>query len=322
MVGKERRAGFATILALLIVLVSGSLSVPISAAGQDSPSDEQQAADIVVTARKASAPIWTITRDNSTLIIVGEIRAIPDATPWRPESLEAAVARSNRVLLPLTADVSIGDVLRLIFKGKALMRLPKETTAATYLPADQAARLIAIDKDYAKQSFFFTTFQLLTDKLKFRRNTGREVRNIVRSAADRAHIVATPVGRLRGKDLIDDLMTIDPATQVPCIIAAMDAVDAGPDGLVDRGKAWTQRQVPAVMASPLERALGLCWPWGDPELGPDLRARWIAAIDQSLSQPGVTMAVVPLQVLAERDGVLDALERRSVAIVGPAWKTR
>ena len=35
---------------------------------------------------------------------------------------------------------------------------------------------------------------------------------------------------------------------------------------------------------------------------------------------GVTLAVVPLRVLAERDGVLDQLERRGLEIAGPAWR--
>jgi hypothetical protein len=41
----------------------------------------------------------------------------------------------------------------------------------------------------------------------------------------------------------------------------------------------------------------------------------------ALSQDGVTLAVAPLRVLAEPDGVLDTLEAEGFEIVGPAWKS-
>ncbi|MNU11042.1 hypothetical protein D3C72_2585940 [compost metagenome] len=40
----------------------------------------------------------------------------------------------------------------------------------------------------------------------------------------------------------------------------------------------------------------------------------------ALAEPGVTMAVAQLRVLAEPDGVLDTLVAQSYEIEGPAWK--
>ncbi|MNH59808.1 hypothetical protein D3C73_116830 [compost metagenome] len=74
------------------------------------------------------------------------------------------------------------------------------------------------------------------------------------------------------------------------------------------------------MAQPLEQALGLCWPWGDPEIAPLLRRQWAEAVQTALGDPGVTMAVAQLRVLAEPDGVLDRLETQGYEIEGPAWK--
>ena len=44
-----------------------------------------------------------------------------------------------------------------------------------------------------------------------------------------------------------------------------------------------------------------------------------ASIREATAKPGVTLAVVPLRVLAERDGVLDQLAGQGLSITGPAW---
>ena len=44
-------------------------------------------------------------------------------------------------------------------------------------------------------------------------------------------------------------------------------------------------------------------------------------INQARAQDGVSVAVVPLRVLAEKDGVLDALEAQGLDISGPEWRT-
>ena len=61
------------------------------------------------------------------------------STPWRPERLEDATARAQRVILGTKAKVSPGDILRLIFAGGKLTRLPKGTQAADYLDDAQRA---------------------------------------------------------------------------------------------------------------------------------------------------------------------------------------
>ena len=100
----------------------------------------------------------------------------------------------------------------------------------------------------------------------------------------------------------------------------MTATERGPGLIAQRGADWRAFDVPAVMANPLEIALGRCWPWADEELGTELRGQWTTAIYGATAAEGITLAVVPLRVLAEHDGVLDQLERRGLDIAGPAWR--
>ena len=98
------------------------------------------------------------------------------------------------------------------------------------------------------------------------------------------------------------------------------ATEAGQGIIAQRGDAWRNREIPAVMANPLEIALGTCWPWADDDVGTEIRDQWTGMIADAAKDSGVTLAVVPLRVLAEKDGVLDQLEARDFPIIGPEWR--
>lgn len=280
--------------------------------------------EIVVTARRSGAPMWTIKTGAGVVILVGEIAEVPKATPWRPERLEGATERAQRVILGTKAKISPGDIFRLIFRGGKLTKLPKDRTAADYLDPRQLSRLRALEnrfnQDYARQNFLMTAFDLLSKRLAFNRDTADDATDVVRKAARQAKIPTRPVGEVRGEDMLDNLFSAAPETHMPCLDAAMTATEAGGDIVAARGEAWTGFDVPAVMANPLEEALGRCWPWTSDGFGAALRQQWIGAIDDAATKTGVTLAVVPLRVLAEQDGVLDQLKNRGLAISGPGWR--
>ncbi len=280
---------------------------------------------IVVTAQRSGAPMWTIDTSAGTVILVGEIRSVPKATPWQPDRLKEAAAGADRVIIRAAPKFSPGDFFRLIFRGGRFLKLPDKTVAADYLAPQQRARLAALeekyDKDYDRGSFLITAFNLLTGQLDFTDETlGDDATDIVRKAADKADVPITRPEKFRGEDLLDNLAEAPPASHIPCLEAAMTATEAGPAIIEARGRDWTKFNVPAVMDNPLELALGTCWPWADPELGDEIRTQWTDMITQATTQDGVTVAVVPLRVLAESDGVLDRLEAQGLAISGPDWR--
>lgn len=304
---------------LIAVLMAAALLPAAALATQD---DEGEA--IVVTARRSGAPMWTVETNRGTVLLVGEITEMPKATPWFPDRLEAATERADRVILGTKAKVSPGDVFRLIFRGGKLTKLPKGETAANYLDRPRLRRLAALEarfgQDYSRQNFLLTASDLLSKRLRFNRDTGTDATDVVRKAAKRARVSTEPVGTVRGEDILDNLFAAAPASHIPCLDAAMAATEAGSDIVEERGSDWRAFDVPAVMNNPLEQALGQCWPWSDGAFGPELRAQWNEAIDGAIERPEVTMAVVPLRLLAEKGGILDRLDRRGLELKGPVWR--
>lgn len=301
------------------LLAGCALALGTPALAQDPTPNE-----IIVTAQRSGAPMWTIDTPQGAIVLVGEIRSVPKATPWFPDRLEEATAGADRVILGLRPKVSPGDVFRIIFAGGKITKLPKDTTAADYLDPVQAQRLAALeakyDQDYARSSFLITAFDLLARRLGFNRDTGKDASDVVEKAARKAKVPAEPVGTIRGKDMLDSLAEAEPRSHLPCLDAAMTATEIGPELVEKRGADWRAFDVPAVMANPLEQALGQCWPWADRQVGGELRGQWLAAIDRAAQESGITLAVAPLRVLAEDQGVLDQLEAKGFDIRGPDWR--
>ncbi len=304
-------------------LAAAALAAAAPLAAQDDPAPASTNA-IVVNAKRSGAPMWTIETPTGIVILVGEMRNVPKSTPWQPERLEEATAEANRVILGVKPKISPGDIFRLIFKGGQFTKLPDKTVASDYLTPEQYARLSALeaeyDADFARKSFLMTAFDFLTKRLRFNKDTVDDAGDVVKKAANRANVPTSRAGAIRGKDMLDSLAMAEPADHIPCLEAAMTAAEIGPELVEKRGADWRAFRIPEVMNNPLEIALSRCWPWADPDVGNELRTIWVEQITAATTADGVTLAVVPLRVLAEDGGVLDQLEAQGLPIGGPVWR--
>lgn len=315
----------ATVLSVLTLLTGAGLP-DRSRAQTPEPAAVAQLDDIVVQARRSGAPMWTVTRGDSTLILVGAITGIPRDLAWRPDDLEAAAARSDQILSPQVGQASFSDLLRVIWRIRTIARMPDGQTSADYLTPELQARLETVmaedrNQDWRTRSLLTLGLDLMQDKAGYSRGrSGDDAMDVIRRAARRARVPVRPVGTVRGDELVDSLITAPQTAHVPCVEAAIAAAEQGPDSARIRAEDWRALRVADVVASPIDRALNQCWPWGDPEIAPQLRQQWAAAIETAMISPGVTMGVAPIRLLADEGGVLDGLVARGFDVVGPEWK--
>ena len=315
---------FATLVSALVLLAGAGFA---GHAGAQTPGQQVAELDeVVVLARRSGAPMWTVSRGDTTLILVGAITGIPRDLAWRPDDLEAAAARSDLILTPQVGRASVTDLLRVIWRARTIGLMPQGQTTADYLTPEYQARLEAImagdrNQDWRTKSLLFVGFDLMQDKAGYSRGrSGEDAVDVIRRAARRADVTVRPVGTVRGDELIDSLITAPQTAHVPCVEAAIAAAELGPDAARERAEDWRALRVADVVASPVDKALSQCWPWGDPEIAPQLRQQWAAAIDTAMISPGVTMGVAPIRLLADEGGVLDGLVARGFEVVGPEWK--
>ena len=314
-----------TLFAILAaILLTGA---PLTVAAQTAQDPEAtEIEEVVILARRSGAPMWTVTRGDSTLILVGAITGMPRDLRWQPDDLEAAAARSQQILTPQVGRASVTDLLRLVWRIRTVARMPTGQTSADYLTPDWQGRLDAVmvderNQDWRSKSLLILGFELMQDKAGYSgRRGGDDAMDVVRRAARRARVPTRPVGTVRGDEMIESLISAPQSAHVPCVEAAIAAAEQGPDATRDRAEDWRALRVADVIASPIDRALNECWPWGDPEIAPKLRQQWAAAIETAMISPGVTMGVAPIRLLADEGGVLDGLKARGFEVVGPEWR--
>lgn len=312
------------------VLMATLILAGAPAQAQDPAPDPQAAelGEVVVLARRSGAPMWTVTKGDSTLILVGAITGLPQDLQWRPDDLEAAAARSDLILTPQVGRASISDLFRVIWRIRTISRMPPGQTSADYLTPEWQTRLDAVmaderNQDWREKSLLMLGFDLMKDKAGYTGRGGRaDALEVIERAGRRARVDIRPVGTVRGDELIDSVINAPQSEHVACVQAAVAAAEIGPDAARRRAEDWRALRVPEVVDSPLDKALGECWPWGDPEIAPQLHQQWAAAIETALFSPGVTMGVAPVRLLAEEGGVLDSLEARGFEIEGPEWRAR
>lgn len=298
------------LLAVVLLAASAALAGP--------PQETTTVDEVVVVARRAEAPIWEVRNGAGVLILVGAIEGLPRDLEWRSDALTAAADRADRVLFPPAGRASFADIGRLLWRARSIVYLPEGRTTADYLTPEMNARFLALYRSGERTNLLLSAQQLL-EKAGYAQRS-RAAAEVVRASARKRRAPVEPIDVLLGSDLVEMLISTPPDVHRPCLEAAIAAAEAGPDSAAARAQAWRRRQVQAVLVSPLERAIDVCWPWG--AAGPErqLRSRWTQALDAALDQQGVTLAVAPLHLLAEAGGPLDRLEAQGLEIYGPDWK--
>jgi uncharacterized protein YbaP (TraB family) len=123
-------------------------------------------------------------------------------------------------------------------------------------------------------------------------------------------------------DFLDVLKTLPPATENTCVAASLITVEKDLPRLVDRAQAWASGNVERIakLHEPPEvddcRA-ALDNGAGATELINDVRRTWFDRIDKYLQGDGVTVAVVNLDMLLEKGGLLDELRAKGYEIDAP-----
>ncbi|WP_292051910.1 TraB/GumN family protein [Brevundimonas sp. UBA5866] len=285
-----------------------------------------QVEEVVVSARRAGLPMWTVRKgDDGVLILVGMIREVPKGFEWRAEALEGAVRRVDRVLFPQDMRASPADILRILWRSRTIVVLPDQQTLDQVIPAADYERLVPL-KAYEKRESWRRIRPLLVARDLVQERAGEDgsrdprVERVAERAARRANIKTHSIGVVRGSELVESLISSPDETQLSCLRAAMGAAEYGANAMADRAEAWRRLDVKAVLASPFDEAMDECWPWGDPSVRVRMRTEWVNAISTAIADEGVTLAVAPIRTLGEADGVLDQLVAAGYEIDGPDWK--
>jgi hypothetical protein len=308
------------------------LAAPVSPAAAQSPAN---ADDIVITAQRSGIPVWRVRGSAGTLVLVGTIEEVAKGTDWKPESLEAALREADQVMFPADVQYTGGffAVMGVAGKARKMEHLPKGDTLANYLSAAQMTRLAALrDRGLLKPGFetrrpIFAAYDLI-ESAKGERSSGgflsisrvdwkSDPEAFVRNGVHKYRLRLVPMRKASLNGTLAQLASTPPAAQVPCLLAAAAAAEAGPAAFHARSQAWVRKRVADVLAAPSEKAFTTCA--SVVRSGPS-PAEIESSLTSALRQPLTTIAVLELSSLAAPSAMLDRLAAAGFEIIGPPWK--
>jgi hypothetical protein len=113
-----------------------------------------------------------------------------------------------------------------------------------------------------------------------------------------------------------------PSPENTCVDASLVTVESGLPQLIDRARAWATGDIENIQSHPEPAQVDACLKALDSgaasgDLLARIRGTWLKALEKSLGHPGTTIAVVNMDLLLEKGGLLDELKQRGYEVDPP-----
>ncbi len=299
---------------------------PLSAAAQ-TVSDWADIESVEVREKPGPA-LWHLTRGDSEVWVLGMAGAMPKDLEWNKEYVSELLDGARTILMPPKADIALTDIAWFLIRHGGKLSLPRGQNLEDTLPGDLRARFIAVrDKvgddidDYRTDIPIRAAMRLQTDARDKTDLSFREPRRTIENLAYRKRIPMAPVTRFEAMDAVRDVFKLTPSQQHVCLAQALEDVNWALGHADTAARAWAVGDIKTVKAHYSEWRLGNCVIAAVQRFNDiDSRniAEYVSAIDAALNQPGKTIVVIHMGPLLRKNGVLERLQARGIAIEGPA----
>jgi hypothetical protein len=308
-------------VALALFLLS-----PLTAVAQ-TVSDWAEIESVEVRERPGPA-LWHLTRGNSEVWVLGVAGALPADLDWNKQYVSELLDGSRAILMPPKADIALTDIAWFLIWHGSELSLPRGQNLEQTLPGDLRARFVAVRDavsgdadDYRTDIPIRAAIRLQQDLRKKENISFGEPRDTVENLARRKHISIAPVTRFAAMDAVREVLKLTPPQQQACLAQALEDVSWALGHANAAARAWAVGDIKTVKAHYSEWRLGTCIMAAVQKFS-DIDARniaeYVSAIDTALDRPGKTIVMIQMGPLLRKNGVLERLQARGIAIEGPA----
>ena len=298
-------------------LCAGCLA-PLACRAEQAP--PQAIDELVVTSERAGPGMWHVHRGAANVWILGSIAPLPRDITWRSKQVENVLESTSQVLVQKPLEISIPRILWMLIADRPLLMVRGGKRLKDVLPPDLHARFAAqrgkVTDDAAKweryrpiiAAAFLQQAAFHQVNLSMRLDLGAALRILAKKHGVRVEEVKVAgVG-----DMLEALKTMSPATEGTCVGASLTTIESGLPRLIDRAQAWASGNVERLEGLPEFKEVDACRAALDSGRGAAdvitrIRQTWLSTIEKYLQNPGTTIAVVNLDLLLERGGLLDQL---------------
>lgn len=276
--------------------------------------------ELVVVARDKGPAWWTVSNGTSTVYVLGAPTLAPKRTPWDVTTLQRRLNGANQVILPYRVKLHFA---RSIGTGWKLMRLraggPFEHNADPAVAARFAAAREKIGQPadrYKTRNPLAAGLALAADYRAHWSLTSNDTAKVTKVYAQMAKVPLVQPEYDTGPILAAVLDAPRDAGRA-CLEAVIDQVESGPGVTTTAAGAWAKGDTPDALVN--DRTYERCFYQapGARAFEARTKADIVTAIEQALTKPGHSVAVVWLPPLLAQGGVLEQLKAKGYQVKTP-----
>ncbi|MDP9014117.1 MAG: TraB/GumN family protein [Pseudomonadota bacterium] len=262
-------------------------------------------------------------RGAGNLWILGSMSPLPKGITWRSKQLEQLLDHTDRVVIAKPIEIGIFRVVWLFITQRELLMVRGGKRLKDVMPPGLYARFAVLRTQYAGDSDKWERFRPLIATaflgqaafhkvgLSARLDLGAAVRKLAEKRGVRVEEL-----KIAGvRDALDALKTMPPATENACVEASLVTIERDLPRLIERAQAWATGNVERIQALHQPPEVDSCRAALDEGTGPgeviaQMRRTWLDSMDRYLRGEGVTVAVVNMDMLLEKGGLLEELREK------------
>ena len=325
--------GLAAVTAALLVLTGGNVdparaqvpgpTPPVPPTAADDSSVVTELAPVQVTL--PGPALWRVTRGDSQVVILGYIRPLPHGLDWPKGRVLHALDGAHALLVPPEPTLSVLDTMGLLLSLGRLQNPQGKTLAQVLSPADFQAYQRAVARShlparhYDRYKPVVAGAALIGDIRRAEGLSSEKPVSTVERLARQLHVRIQTMGRLKAAPLVKIVTTLDDARGLACFHQEMDEIAWESSDARVAAEAWGRGDMARLRQFKSRMSIAQCL-----EDLPSLQALTergtqdaVSAIDEALSRPGKTVALVDLTYLDRTNGLLDRLKARGAVISIP-----
>jgi len=290
----------------------------------------QQLDELVVSGERTGPGMWHVHRGSAQLWILGSLSPLPKGISWRSTQVEQVLNSTNQVLVPKPLEIGIVRILWLLITERQLLMVHGGQRLKDVMPANLYARFAQQRTKYTSDrdkweryrpiiaTAFLQQAALHQVGLSARVDLGAAVRVLAKK-----HRVRIEEVKIAGVgDVLEALKTMQPATENKCVEASLVTIESGLPRLISRAQAWATGNIERIESLPEPAEVDACLEALDSgaaagDLPGRVRRAWFESMDKYLQGSGVTLAVVNIDMLLGRGGLLEELRGKGYTVDAP-----
>jgi uncharacterized protein YbaP (TraB family) len=269
-------------------------------------------------------------RGAASVWLLGSISPLPRDITWRSKQVESVLESTSQVLVQKPLEISVPRILWMLIADRKLLMVGGGKKLKDVLPPDLHARFAAQRSKVGESADKWERYRPIIAaaflqqaafhqvNLSMRLDLGAALRVLAKK-----HGVRVEEIKVAGvSDMLEALKTMPAKTELTCVEASLSTVESGLPRLVERAQAWASGNVERIENMPELKEVDACRNALDDGKGAvdvigRIRQTWLDSVEKYLRSAGTTIAVVNLDLLLERGGLLDQLRAKGYEIDAP-----